>query len=251
MSSAVGEASTSGATEPFPTVWARSALARFVRGTVLRSVLKPYVWACTRPRVVGLEHLDGLRGPAVFVANHCSHLDTPLILGALPRPLASRLAVGAAADYFFTSPLTGAVSALLFNAFPVHRKGVRRTGTTVAAGLLGQGWSVLLYPEGTRSRDGRLGPFKSGAARLCLETGVPAVPVALHGTLPAIPRGARLPVRNAPPVGVAIGPPIRIGAGESAQSFRDRMRERVSELSGTDADRLDFSRRDPAATNPS
>ncbi|WP_329530294.1 1-acyl-sn-glycerol-3-phosphate acyltransferase [Streptomyces sp. NBC_01450] len=120
-------------------------------------MLKPYVWACARPRVEGREDLGSLSGPAVFVANHASHLDTPLILGALPRPLASRLAVGAAADYFFTSAVAGMSTALLINAFPVQRSGARRGGRSVAMSLLDEGWNVLLYPEGTRSVDGSLG----------------------------------------------------------------------------------------------
>jgi 1-acyl-sn-glycerol-3-phosphate acyltransferase len=120
-------------------------------------MLKPCVWACTRPRVEGREDLGPLSSPAVFVANHASHLDTPLILGASPRPLASRLAVGAAADHFFTSAVAGMSTALLFNAFPVQRSGARRGGRSIAMSLLDEGWNVLLYPEGTRSVDGSLG----------------------------------------------------------------------------------------------
>jgi 1-acyl-sn-glycerol-3-phosphate acyltransferase len=75
-------------------------VTRFTWGRKLRRGTQPVPTG--RPRVEGRENLGSLSGPAVFVANHASHLDTPLILGALPRPLASRLAVGAAADYFFT-----------------------------------------------------------------------------------------------------------------------------------------------------
>jgi 1-acyl-sn-glycerol-3-phosphate acyltransferase len=195
-----------------------------------RTVLKPYVWGFTRPRIEGREHLYALSGPAVFVANHASHLDTPLILGALPRRIASRVAVGAAADYFFTSALTGMTTALLFNAFPVQRNGARPGGRSVARSLLDEGWSVLLYPEGTRSVDGRLGAFKSGAARLCLEAGVPAVPVGLSGTHAVIPRGTRIPVPNGAGVRVRFGGLITPVAGETSQALRDRMRQRVSEL---------------------
>ncbi|MET7355050.1 lysophospholipid acyltransferase family protein [Streptomyces mirabilis] len=160
-----------------------------------QTVLKPYVWACARPRVEGRENLESLSGPAVFVANHASHLDTPLILGALPRPLASRLAVGAAADYFFTSTMTGMSTALLFNAFPVQRSGTRRRGRSVALSLLDEGWNVLLY-----------------------------------GTHAVIPRGRRLPVRSRTRVCVRFGQPIAPEAGETSHGLRDRMRRRVSEL---------------------
>jgi len=220
---------------PLPAAWARSAPARGLRTTVHRIVLRPYVWACARPTVEGVEHLATLTSPVVFVANHASHLDTPLIFGALPPHITSRLVVGAAADYFFGSPLTGAVTALLFNAFPVRRGTPVRTGRgdrdrTVrgaARRLLDEGWHVLLYPEGTRSRDGRLGAFGTGAARLCLQTGAPAVPIALTGTHAVIPRGTRVPVRGAPPVSIRFGRPIRATPGERAPDFRDRMREDV------------------------
>ncbi|MET7778397.1 1-acyl-sn-glycerol-3-phosphate acyltransferase [Streptomyces sp. NPDC005388] len=96
-----------------------------------------------RAEVEGRENLESLSGPAVFVANHASHLDTPLIFGGLPRPLASRLAVGAADDYFFTSTMTGMSTALLFNAFPVQRSGTRRRRRSVALSLLDEGWNVL------------------------------------------------------------------------------------------------------------
>ncbi|MFE4818460.1 lysophospholipid acyltransferase family protein [Streptomyces sp. NPDC056704] len=97
--------------------------------------------------------------------------------------------------------------------------------------LLDEGWNVLLYPEGTRSLDGSLGAFKSGAARLCLEVGVPAVPVGLYGTHAVIPRGRRLPVRSRTRVCVRFGQPIAPEAGETSHGLRDRMRRRVSELS--------------------
>lgn len=223
---------------PLPAAWARSAPARALRRTVHRALLGPYVCARARPAVEGAEHLAGLTTPVVFVANHASHLDTPLILAVLPPPVASRLAVGAAADYFFRSPLTGAATALFFNAFPVRRGTPGRTGGQhrdrvvrgTARRLLEEGWHVLLFPEGTRSRDGRLGAFGTGAARLCLRTGAPAVPVALTCTHAVMPCGARLPVRGAPPVSVRFGRPIGAAPGESASVFRDRMREGVHAL---------------------
>ncbi|MFE6776706.1 lysophospholipid acyltransferase family protein [Streptomyces sp. NPDC057676] len=220
---------------PFPTAWARSAPAALARDVLRTGLFRPLLWARVRPVVTGREHLVGLRGPVVFVANHASHLDTPLILGALPGPLAARTTVGAAADHFFASRLTGAGTALLFNAFPVDRRGDRRAGRRghgagLATRLIGDGWSVLLFPEGSRSRDGWTGWFRLGAARLCLDTGVPAVPVVVRGTFAALPPGDRVPRRDGPPVSVRFGRPIVAGQGEKAPAFRDRMMREVNAL---------------------
>ncbi|MER0245287.1 1-acyl-sn-glycerol-3-phosphate acyltransferase, partial [Streptomyces sp. HSW2009] len=108
---------------PFRTAWARSAPAALARDALRTGVFKPLLWAHVRPAVTGRDRGAGLRGPGVFVSNHASHLDTPLILGALPGAVAARTTVGAAADHFFASRLTGAATALLFNAFPVDRRG--------------------------------------------------------------------------------------------------------------------------------
>jgi 1-acyl-sn-glycerol-3-phosphate acyltransferase len=116
------------------------------RRGIQRGVLTPLTWSQTRPEVVGLEGLEGLTGPVVLVANHASHLDTPLILGSLPERIARHTAVGAAADYFFDARWRAAVTALVFNAFPVERYRSRRL-RSLAPQLLARGWSLLLFPD--------------------------------------------------------------------------------------------------------
>ncbi|KRV50511.1 hypothetical protein AQ490_15650 [Wenjunlia vitaminophila] len=217
-------------TTTFPTAWARTPAAGAVRNILQRGVLKPYAWAKTRPTIEGLDLLEGLRGPAVFVANHSSHLDTPLILGALPRRISDRTAVGAAADYFFTSKAVSVTTTLVFNAFPVDRYGRRRGGPSLPAQLVDDGWSLLLFPEGTRSHDGWMTAFKRGAARLCLSMGVPAVPIAVRGTFAAMPRGASLPTRNATRLVVRFGRPLYPGKEEGTAEFQARMLKQVAAL---------------------
>jgi len=138
---------------------------------VQRGVLTPLTWSTTKPEVQGRELLDSVTGPVVLVANHASHLDTPLILGSLPERMAKRLAVGAAADYFFDARWRAAVTALVFNAFPVERYRSRRL-RSLAPRLLANGWSLLLFPEGTRSEDGWMSTMRMGAAQLCVTQGV-------------------------------------------------------------------------------
>lgn len=215
--------------DDFPTAWARTAAAGALRQALQLGVLKPVVWSQTRPLVQGQDYLEGIRGPAIFIANHSSHLDTPLILGALPPRITKKLAVGAAADYFFDSRTIAAATTLLFNAFPVERRGSRR-GRSLAAELVDDGWSLLLYPEGSRTVDGWLTAFKLGAAQLCAMKRVPAVPIALRGTFAAMPRGRRWPRSGRPRVTVRIGRPLHLGATETVPEFRARLVRAVAML---------------------
>lgn len=213
----------------FPTAWARSPAARMAREVIQRYLLGPLVWSETKPRVHGLDHLESLRGPVVFVANHASHLDAPLVLCSLPKTWRRRTAIGAAADYFFDVWWRAAGTALVFNAFPVERSGGKRLSDTPWR-LLQEGWSVVVFPEGTRSHDGWVGRFRPGAARLCVGARVPAIPVAVRGTFAAMPRGRSWPHPGRYPVSVRFGPPIHPRDGERPRDFLDRLTEGVARL---------------------
>jgi 1-acyl-sn-glycerol-3-phosphate acyltransferase len=175
------------------------AVARFL---AQRALLKPLIWSLTSVTVIRSEKLKEVKGGFVVIANHSSHLDTPLIVGSLPRPLARYLAAGAAADYFFNVWWRRGLTALFFNAFPVRRTGTE-TSSTSARSLLMRGIPVLIFPEGTRSKDGELGRFKPGAAALAAACDVPCIPVALIGAHIAHTRGGRIQgrLRRAHPPG--------------------------------------------------
>ncbi|TGB15123.1 lysophospholipid acyltransferase family protein [Streptomyces sp. MZ04] len=213
----------------FATAWARTPLAGAVRHGLQRGLLKPTAWAVCDPDVEGLEHLDALRGPVVFVANHASHLDTPLVLGALPPRYARRTAVGAAADYFFDSRWRGFVTALVINGFPVERRGSTRL-KSLAPELVKDGWNLLLFPEGTRSADGWMNRVQAGSAYLCCAFDIPAVPVAIRGSFAAMPRGRGWPVPGRPRVSVRFGRPLRPEPGESARAFNSRLASAIARL---------------------
>jgi 1-acyl-sn-glycerol-3-phosphate acyltransferase len=200
--------------------------ARFV---AQRLILKPVVWRLTTVTVLGRERLEGVAGPFVVVSNHASHLDAPLILGALPRRLSRYLAAGAAADYFFDVWWRKGLTSLFFNAFPVDRTGLRgRRG--LATSLLDDGVPLLLFPEGTRSSTGEMGAFKPGAAALCISRDVPCLPIGIVGANAAMPRGRNWPEGGRPPVFITFGDPIRPEDGESAADFSDRIAKEVSGL---------------------
>src|ERR1700742_76552 len=150
--------------------WARSAPARLVRENFMRFVLNPLMDYYAARRATGREKLSALKEPVILVANHASHMDTPVILSALPRKLRKRTAVAAAADYFYKNRLVASVVALIFNTAPIERKGgggMSKNGSHLD-NLLDQGLNLLLYPEGTRTRaaGGPPGRVRRGAAVL-------------------------------------------------------------------------------------
>ncbi len=218
----------------FPTSWARTPVARAVRETVLSYGFRPIVWTETDPTVEGRDHLDGLTPPVMFVANHASHMDTPLMLCSLPKAWRQRTAVAAAADYFFDVWWRAATTALVFNTFPIERTGGKRA-TETARRLVEEGWNLVVYPEGTRSRDGWMGRVRHGAARLCIEYDVPAVPVALRGTFAAMPRGRSWPLPGRPSVSVRFGEPIRPHPDEDFRAMTRRLQQALARLHDEDA----------------
>lgn len=218
---------------PFSTAWARTPAAVAVRSVLRQGLVRPVVGSTVRSRVHGLDALDGLTPPVIFVANHSSHLDAPLLLGSLPQAWARRTAVTAAADYFFDVWWRAASSALILNSVPIERHGGSRSVTPGA--LLKDDWNLVLFPEGTRSEDGRVGAFKLGAAWLAVEYGVPVVPVALRGAYSAMPKGSSWPVRGRPPVSVRFGPALVPAPGEGPREFGPKLRQAVLSLLLEDA----------------
>jgi 1-acyl-sn-glycerol-3-phosphate acyltransferase len=198
--------------------WARSWPARMWRESFMRFVLRPMMDFYAARRATGRERLSGLRGPVILVANHASHMDTPVILAALPRKLRKRTAVAAAADYFYRNRLVASLVSLVFNTVPIERRGggLARSGSSHLDTLLDQGWSLLLYPEGTRSRSGGPGRVRRGAAVLAAAHNLAVVPIRVTGTREAMPPGRLWPKRlhgkllsKRHRINVSFGEPIR------------------------------------------
>jgi 1-acyl-sn-glycerol-3-phosphate acyltransferase len=207
---------------PFPTAWARTPALNIVREGVQRFGLGPLLRSEVQPIVHGTDLLERM-GPraVVFVANHSSHMDTPLILCSLPADWRRRTAVAAAADYFFDTWWRATGSAVAFNTFPIERRG--GTLSSTPGDLLGSGWNVVVFPEGTRSPDGWTRPFRLGAAYLAAQYGVPVVPIGIRGSYAAMPRGRGWPVPGRPPVTVRFGEPIHQREGEGVRELGARV----------------------------
>lgn len=217
------------------------------RQTAQMLLLKPYVWRLLRVHVHGAANLDTLEGPFVAFSNHSSHLDAPLIFGALPHRLSRYLATGAAADFFYDKWWKTGPMSLFFNSFPVDRgkeknnkeraqpkAGIRKQ-RGMSASLLADGVPLLIFPEGTRSRTGAMAAFKPGVASLCISRDVPALPIALVGAYAAWPSQQKHLPRGRPEVHVVIGRPMHPLPGEIAHEFSERMRRQVLELHDTTA----------------
>ena len=178
--------------------WARYGYARAAREALLSGVLGPLMDLYTRDRTVGRElFADRLNPPVVFVANHSSHLDTPAILRAMPRKWRSRTVVAAAADYFYKKRWSAWGVALLINTVPLGRSGggLSNGATEHVDRLIDERWNLLMFPEGTRSRDGSIGKVRSGAAVIAANHGIDIVPIFVSGTHDAMPPGQNWPKR--------------------------------------------------------
>ncbi|HXP83171.1 MAG TPA: AMP-binding protein [Bryobacteraceae bacterium] len=203
--------------------WSRSWLARWIRDLSLPTWILPVGRIFTWVRVEGLEHLEGLRGPVIFAANHQSILDVPCILMALPFRWRRRVAPAAAREWFaahfhserfslwrrFTNGLSYYLAALFFNIFTLPQREGGATGALRYAGeLVSGGWCILIFPEGVRTETGGILPFQAGAAMMAARLGVPIVPVRLEG----VDRVLHPSWRMARPgrVWVRFGAPIRI-----------------------------------------
>lgn len=208
----------------FPTAWARTEVAKAARAALQSYGLSPLIDFVVKPHVEGLDVLRSLRPPVIFIANHSSHLDAPLVLTSLPPAWRARTATGAAADYFFDVWWRATATALVFNAFPVERSGGKGRATALARTMIEDGWNVIMFPEGTRSKDGWVREFRLGAARLAVENGVPVVPIAIRGSYQSMPRGASWPAKGRKPVRVRLGKPVAPRVGEPATEFNQRIR---------------------------
>lgn len=212
----------------YDTSWARTPAARLGRLAILEGAMRPLLKAVADPERRGYDRLAELRGPAIFAANHLSHLDAGLLLTSLPEPWRHRAFAGAAADYFFDTRIKATLSALALNAIPIERTKVTRRSAALAAELIEDGWSMVIFPEGGRSPDGWGQPFRAGAAFLAVRTGVPVVPVHLEGTGRILPKGTSrlVPGRTR----VTFGAPLHPREDEDMRDLSARIEAAVTAL---------------------
>ncbi|WP_100446280.1 lysophospholipid acyltransferase family protein [Glycomyces xiaoerkulensis] len=206
---------------------------------VLKAVLGPLLWAIWRPQVEGLDRVPD-SGAAILASNHLAVFDSVF----LPLVINRHITFIAKEEYFTGTGFKGRLTRVfmgLVGAVPVDR-----TGGDAADDALGTGRRVLsegrlfgIYPEGTRSPDGRLYRGKTGVARLALQAGAPVVPVAMLNTGELQPIGKRLPGRGR--VRIKIGRSLdfsryegMVGDRTVERAVTDEVMDALRELSGQD-----------------
>src|SRR3954468_4262378 len=202
---------------------------------VTKVVLTPILTIAFRPRIEGVRRVPR-RGPAILACNHVSYLDW-LFLPLVVRT--RRISFLAKLEYFTRPGVKGAGQRYFFTAtgqVPVDRSGTDASSAALrtAKRLLDEGRLVGIFPEGTRSRDGRLYRGRTGVARLAAETGVPVIPCATVGVFDIAPPGAKVPRPHK--ISVRFGepmPPIeKDPSAERLREWTDELMARICALSG-------------------
>lgn len=203
---------------------------------LLKSFLLPVLTLLFRPKVQGLRHVPAT-GPVIIASNHLSFSDSIFMPLVVPR----KVTFLAKSEYFTSPGLKGLVKKLTFIALgqvPVDRAGGSRSEAALLTGLsvLANGECLGIYPEGTRSPDGRLYRGRTGVARLAMESGAPVIPVAMFNTAEIQPTGKVIP--KIMRVKMTFGEPMYFeNAGkstdpESLRKATDQIMKKLQELSG-------------------
>jgi long-chain acyl-CoA synthetase len=231
---AAAEGDSAAPAEPvdFP-AWNRAWWARGIRRVSQPTWILPLARVFAWVKADGLDHLRDLEGPVIFAANHQSHMDTPAILWALPARWRYRVAVAMAKEFFkahffpgehsrlarFTNGLNYYLASLFFNAFPLPQReaGARQTLRYIGE-LVTAGWSVLIFPEGKRTMEGEINPFRPGIGMIGSRLDIPVVPVRIEGLDKVLHQKATMATPG--PVRVAFGAPLRLTGDDYAALAR-------------------------------
>ena len=201
---------------------------------ILRAFLTPFLMILFRPKVKGLRHVPGT-GPVIIASNHLSFSDSIFMPLVVPRKVTFL-----AKSEYFTSPgpkgLLKKLTVIALGQVPVDRSGGRRSEAALITGLkvLAEGKCLGIYPEGTRSPDGRLYKGRTGIARLAIESGAPIIPVAMFNTEKIQPTGTVMP--KVMRVEMIFGEPMYF-EGDSTdllhlRDVTDKIMSTIQELSG-------------------
>lgn len=203
---------------------------------MIRSVLRRreyFRWTdkhCTSVSIKGAEHFDDIDGPFILIPNHQSHMDTPVLMSALPKKIQNNVYFGAAADRWFVKGKKKLIlqpwyQSLGLGTFPIVRGGGSKT-LDYAKWLLDQNCNLCIFPEGTRATSNELGQFRHGVSLLATGKQVTIVPVVMKGLRELRPKGAREVTPG--PVSVTFLEPIKPEVGASIEDTTKRCWEAMN-----------------------
>ena len=220
--------------EPYrtePHQWQTSFWARAVRRIGRHWVTDRHVSKYCKPLTIeGRENLKDHKGAAIVIANHSSHFDSPVVLSALPERIRGKVLLAAAADKFYAYRRKRHWFYSLFHStFPVHRGGgIKQLDYPMS--LLRRGWSIIIYPEGGRSKTGQIQRFKAGPAIMAMQGKVPVIPIYIEGLREVMPKGQRDPRPG--PVFARIGKPVSLEGVTSVSEATAMLENAMRELAG-------------------
>ncbi len=215
----------------------------WIRLAVYYGISWPTTLLLGYPKVRGRENLRAVRGPVLVVSNHVTYLDIGFILAALPGRFSRRLAVAMIGERlramrnppreagFFSrtiDQLSYALVVALFNVFPLPQQTGFRESFAYAGQCADSGYNVLVFPEGRRTDDGRLSPFRAGVGVLAERLGIPIVPVRIDGLFELKKAGKKMTSPGT--VKVSIGAPLEFETGTDEEAFAAELQKRVELL---------------------
>jgi long-chain acyl-CoA synthetase len=190
----------------------------------------PLTLIMCRVRTVGVERFAKVKPPVLFISNHVTDVDAALILSALPWAWRYRIAIAMAGEILrewrMNAKVQYALGAALFNVFSLPRQSGFRQSFEYAGEAVDRGFSILIFPEGTETRDGRIQPFKAGIGLLASELNVPVVPIMLRGLFEVKKRKQRFVKPGT--VSITFGEPITFSdetAGDITRQLESKLRE--------------------------
>lgn len=227
---------------PYPK-WAMRFPTTWIRFLVYHVFVLPITMFMCRARVIGAERLAKVSGPALLISNHVTDIDAGLILSALPWRWRSSLAIATQGELLrewrfppatlpwylrLKSRVAYVLAAALFNVFSIPRQSGFRQSFAYAGEAVDRGWSILIFPEGAETRDGKIQPFKAGIGLLASELNIPVIPVKLDGLFELKQRRELFPRPGS--VSVTFGDPISFSSEQRAEHIRLELERRVTEL---------------------
>ena len=174
-----------------------------VRDSILLKTSRPVLHVFTRLflryynnlEIIGKENIADDQA-YIITPNHSSHLDAPVVFASLPLLRINRTYTLAAKDYFFNRWFVSFFARLMANVIPVDRTGSETRGLILCLSKIREGNSILLFPEGTRSQDGRINQFKKGVILLSKKAHLPIVPAYINGSFESLPKSRYVPRRK-------------------------------------------------------